>query len=127
MILRLLVSVVLLWLAWLAINAVDAGWSRDLKLLALFCVALPLGYHRDLRPQGVPPHWWRISIPRTERVIARNSIWGVPLGRGRTIRVSVAVRNLSERAPSAVWIAELFPSLLVKPVRRLLTRFGKKR
>lgn len=116
MIWKLLVSA-LLSAALLAV--IDSASRTQPTLLVSAIVIVALGYHRSVVSEAGQIAWGRLLLPRKAQAMIRYTVWGVPLGPARKVRVSAGAQNRSSNAPARAALLELLPAGIRWAVLRL--------
>ncbi len=122
MLFKLLVSAALTVSCVLAIQASLGDVPGTTRMFLFAIVALVAGNHRNIVPAGDAIDWLKVHAPQGERVRVIESMWGVPMSRGRQLRVSSRARAVTTDTPTMSRFAELWPTPIRAVMRKLLVR-----
>lgn len=90
-------------------------WSVSFPLwLAVFFVA---GYHRQILVDG-KGHWLKVRLPTNSMESVRYVLWGIPLSKPSSLRVSSATLEKYRKNRSRALLRECVPHILARWVPR---------
>lgn len=117
MIPKLIVSATLVAAFVYVLSALAADASDQVRTFWSMVAVLALGHHRNLGAKGGVA-WTRLTVAESDRTDVLDTLWGIPLGRPRTVRVSVNARTFAQQNPRLARFVELMPTVLRGVVRR---------
>lgn len=122
MLFKLLVSAVLTAACLMGLHAATADVPGTTRMFLYAAIALVAGHHRNIVPREGGIEWLKVHAPTGERARIIESVWGVPLSSGRTVRVSARARGVTEKTPGWSVFAELWPTPIRALWRKALVR-----
>ncbi len=81
---KLLISLILTATAGMIVGRLSQ--TPEAVLFAMVPIALLMGYHREVLPTSGRRRWFAMTEPTDATVVVRFSMFGVPLGRPRTVK-----------------------------------------